>query len=148
MWSQNNPLIVLDAIARAITRKVKIAAKHPFDGYNEIWLLVCAGMPDAAASTFVMTPWLSADDLNSATDNVLQGSKYDRCFLFPILGAEQALYLWDRASHWKKRVQLEDISQVPRQAYVDSLMKARNQEERDRLCDEECRKVLAELRQT
>jgi hypothetical protein len=36
MWGQNNPSVVLDAIARAITRKVEIAAKHPFDGYNEV----------------------------------------------------------------------------------------------------------------
>lgn len=153
MWGQNDPLVVLDAIARAITRKGEIAAKHSFDGYDEVWLLLCGGIPEhgAVVSTFVMTPWLSAEDLNSATDSLLRESKYDRCFLLHILGAEQAFYPWDRTSRWEKRVRLEDIRHVPREAYVDSLMKAAesgNWQEVDRLCDEECRKVLAEMRQS
>ena len=97
-----------------------------------------------------MMPWLSAEDLNTATDSLLRGSSYDRCFLLPILGAEQAFYPWDRASQWGKRVGLEDIGQVPREAYVQNLMKAAQAgdwQEVDRLCDEECRKVLAEMRQ-
>ena len=107
MWGQNDPLVVIDAIARAITGKVEIAAKHAFDGYDEVWLLLCGGIPEhgAVVSTFVMTPWLSAEDLNSATDSLLRRSAYDRCFLLPILGAEQAFYPWDRASGWEKRVQ-------------------------------------------
>jgi hypothetical protein len=152
MWGQNDPAVVLYAIARAITRKVGIAAKHSFDGYNEVWLLLCAGIPEhgAAVSTFVMTPWLSAEDLNSATDSLLQGSRYDRCFLLPILGAEQAFYPWSKSSRWEKRVKLDDIRDVPRAAYVDSLMKAAEAgdwREVDRLCDEECREVLTEMRQ-
>ena len=153
MWGQNDPSVVLGAIARAITRKVEIAAKHSFGGYDEVWLLLCGGVPEhgAVVSTFVMTPWLSARDLNSATDGLLQGSRYDRCFLLPILGAEQAFYPWDRASRWGKRVGLEDIGQVPREACVQNLMKAAqagNWQEVDRLCDDECRKVLAEMRQS
>ena len=153
MWGQNDPLVVLDAIARAITRKVGIAANHSFDGYDEVWLLVCGGLPEhgAVVSTFVMTSWLSDEDLNSATDSLLRESRYDRCFLLPILGTEQAFYPWDRASRWEKRVQLGDTSHIPREAYVDSLMKAAeagNWQEVDRLCDEECRNVLAEMRQT
>jgi hypothetical protein len=148
MWGQNDPSAVLNAMARAITRKVEIAAKHSFDGYNEVWLLLCAGIPEqgAAASTLIMTPWLSAEDLNSVTDRLLQESKYDRCFLLPILGAEQAFYPWSKPSRWEKRVKLEDIRDVPRAAYVDSLMKAADWREVDRLCDEECRQVLAEMR--
>ena len=131
---------------------IGIAAKHSFDGYNEVWLLLCAGIPEhgAAVSTFVMTPWLSAEDLNSATDSLLQGSRYDRCFLLPILGAEQAFYPWSKSSRWEKRVKLDDIRDVPRAAYVDSLMKAAEAgdwREVDRLCDEECREVLTEMRQ-
>lgn len=152
IWGQNDPSVVLDAIARAITRKVEIAAKHSFDGYSEVWLLLCAGIPEhgAAVTTFVMTPLLSAEDLNSATDNLLQGSKYDRCFLLPSLGAEQAFYPWSKPSRWEKRVKLDDIRDVPRAAYVDSLTKAAEAgdwREVDRLCDDECRQVLAEMRQ-
>ena len=153
MWGQNDPSVVLDAIAGAITRKVEIAVKHSFDGCDEVWLLLCGGIPEhgAIVSTFVMTPWLSAENMNSAADKLLQGSNYDRCFFLPILGAEQAFYLWGRATRWEKRVQPEVIRDVPRRAYVDSLMRAAeagNWQEVDRLCDEECRKVLAETRQS
>ena len=96
-----------------------------------------------------MTPWLPAEDLNSATDGLLQRSKYDRCFLLPILGAEQAFYPWSKPSRWQKRVKLDHIRDVPRSAYVDSLMKpaeAGDWREVDRLGHEECRQVLAEMR--
>lgn len=153
MWGQNDPSVVLDAIARSITRKVEIAAKHSFDEYDEVWLLLCGGIPEhgAVASIFLMTPLLSTVDLNSATDGLLRGSTYARCLLLPILGAEQAFYPWDRASRWEKHVRLVDISHVPRGTYVDSMMKAAesgNPQEVDRLCDEECWKVLAETRQS
>jgi hypothetical protein len=54
-----------------------------------------------------------------------------------------------KPSRWQKRVKLDDIRDVPRAAYVDSLMKAAEAgdgREVDRLCDEECRQVLAEMR--
>src|SRR5262249_53781412 len=58
MWGQNDPSVVLDAIAKIIKRKVEIAAGHSFDGFDEVWLLICAGVPEygATVSTFVMTP--------------------------------------------------------------------------------------------
>jgi hypothetical protein len=152
MWGQNNPAVVRSAIAKAVTRKVKIAAEHSFDGYNEVWLLLCAGLPEhgAAVSTLLITTWLSAEDLNSATDSLLQGSRYDRCFLLAIHGVEQAFYLWSKRSRWEKHVKLERIRDVPSAAYADSLMKAAEAGdfcEVDRLCDAECRKVLSETRQ-
>ncbi|HUI17020.1 MAG TPA: hypothetical protein VL244_05100 [Alphaproteobacteria bacterium] len=152
MWGQNDPVVVLDALARAITRKAAIAAKHSFDEYKEVWLLLCGGIPEhgAAVSSFIMTPWLSAENLNSATDSLLQGSKYDGCFFLPVLGAEQAFYPWNKPSRWEKRVKLDDIRDVPRAAYVNSLMntaEAGDWQEVERLCDEECRAVLAEVRQ-
>ncbi len=152
MWAQNDPSVVPCAIARTIERKVKIAARHLFNGIDEIWLLVCAGAPEhgAVVSTFVMTPWLAAEDLNAATDDLLSSSKYDRCFLLPILGAEQAFYQREKGRPRSKSVKLEDICDVPREAYVTGLMssaQAGNWEEVDRLHDQECRKVLAEMRQ-
>jgi len=109
MWGQNNPSVALDAIADRVKRKVEIATRHSFDRLDEVWLLVCAGVPEhgAVVSTFVMTPWLSAEDLNSATDTLLHGSKYKHCFLLPILGAEQAFYRWERNLRWEKSVKLE-----------------------------------------
>jgi hypothetical protein len=46
---------------------------------------------------------------------------------------------------------MEDIRHVPREAYGNSLVKAAeagNRQEVDLLCDEECQKVLAEMRQS
>jgi hypothetical protein len=152
MWGQSGPRVVIDALTSSIKRKVAIAARHSFKQCDEVWLLVCAGVPEhgAVVSTFVMTPWLSAEDMNSATDSLLHGSKYSQCFLLSILGAEQAFYHWGRDARWVKRVQLEDIHDVPRTAYVKELTKAAeagNWQEVDRLCDEECRKVFSEFRQ-
>lgn len=144
MWGQNDTSIVLSSLKKSIDRKVKIAKRHSFQIVDEIWLLICAGVPEhgAVASTFAMTPWLSAEDLKSATDNLLRRSQYSRCFLLPILGIEQAFYQWEIAASWRKSVQLEDIRCIPRQAYVESLLNATGQQEFDRLVDEECRMVL------
>ena len=152
MWGQSDPSVVVNAIERAINRKVEIAAKHPFDGYDEVWLLLCAGIPEhgTVVSTFVMTPWLSGENMNAATDSLLQGSNYDGCFMLPILGAEQAYYSWSKSSRWEKRVQQGNSSDIPRQAYIDSLMAAaaaRTSQEVDRLTEDECRASLAELLQ-
>jgi hypothetical protein len=94
-WGQNDAKVVLESLVRAIKRKVDIAARHSFERVDEVWLLVCGGIPEhgAAISTFVMTSWLSAAEMGQATDRLLQGSKYDCCFFLPILGVEQGV-LW------------------------------------------------------
>jgi hypothetical protein len=147
MWGQNGTSIVLQALGNSIGRKVQIAGQHSFQATDEVWLLICAGVPElgAVASTFIMTPWLSPEDMNLATDNVLGKSKYHRCFLLPIVGIEQALYRWERTSGWEKSVTPRDIRDVPREAYVENLLNAANQQERDRLFYEECRMVLREF---
>lgn len=150
-WAQNDPQAILDSLFRSISRKVAIAGRHSFASVNEVWLLVCAGIPERGAtiSTFVMTPWLSSADMNRATHGVLQQSKYDRCFLLAILGTERAFYEWERDRGWEKLVKLDDPSEIPREAYVASLHRAAaagDWEEVDRLCDEECKMVLREMR--
>jgi hypothetical protein len=92
MWAQNDPQIILGSLVRSIKRKADIADRHSFSEVAEVWLLVCGGIPEhgAAVSTFVITPWLSADDMNAACNSVLEESKYARCFFLPILSAEQA----------------------------------------------------------
>jgi hypothetical protein len=152
MWAQNDPQMILDSLASNIKRKTAIANRHAFSEVVEVWLLVCAGIPEhgAAVSTFVMTAWLSADDMNTACSSVLEESKYDRCFFLPILSAEQADYRWEKNSRWTKSVRLEDIRDIPRAAYVASLHKAAiagDWQEVDRLCDEECKLVLSEMRE-
>jgi hypothetical protein len=150
-WAQNDRCVILDALARSIQKKASIADQHSCSEVPELWLLVCAGIPEhgAAVSTFVMTPWLSADDLNFVSDSLLEKSKFARSFFLPILGAERAIYGWRKNHGWKKSVQLDDIRDIPRASYVENLRKAAlagDWQEVDRLCDDECRTVLAEIR--
>ena len=152
-WGQNDSKVILDSLDRSITRKTTIARIHSFSDVSEVWLLICAGIPEhgAAVSTFVMTPWLSADDMNERTDNVLKLSKYSRCFFLPILSAEQAIYSWDNEFGWTKSVRPEGVHEVPNLEYIDSLHRAaisNDWQEVDRLCDEECKKVLSEMRES
>jgi hypothetical protein len=151
-WAQNDLQIVLGSLSRSINRKVAIAARHSFASVGEVWLLICAGIPEhgAVISTIAMTPWLSAADLNRTTHSALQQSKYDRSFLLTILGAEQVLYRWERNCGWRKSVKLNDPFEAPREAYVDSLQRAAQAgdwQEVDRLCDEECKETLREMRE-
>ncbi len=149
-WGQNDLKMVLDSLVRTIKRKVNIAARHSIQG-TEAWLLVCGGIPDAAVSTFVMSPWLSGVDMNKATDGILRKSKYDRCFFLPMLGVEQAFSRWEQNRGWKKSVKLDELYEIPREVYVRNLFRAADANdwnEVDRLCDEECRKVLSEMRST
>jgi hypothetical protein len=73
-WAQNDPHVYLDALARTITRKTAIADKHHFEGLAEVWLLVCAGLPEhgGAVSTFVRTACLHEKDIDAATDAALE----------------------------------------------------------------------------
>jgi hypothetical protein len=151
LFAQNDPVVVLNAVSRAVESKVKIAENHLFDGYDEVWLLVCAGVPEcgAVASTVIPTRQISASDLNEKTNHLLKNSKYNQCFLFSILGSEQALYSWNNNSRWNKAVLLEDISESQGATFRDRLIEAArslDHQEIDRLTDEEAKKTLSELR--
>jgi hypothetical protein len=100
-WGQNDPAKMVDAVGRSVTRK----ARMPFAGFDEFWLLMCAGVPEfgAIGATAVMTPWLSLAALDAATLPPLERSKYTRAFIHAVLGVEeQALYEWQRAGNWSK----------------------------------------------
>lgn len=106
-WGQNDAGIVLSAIKRCIGRKSLIT---PADGFSEVWLLISCGVPEAGSivSSFVFTPPLDVETLNSATCVALRKSKYDHVFLHPVLGVERALYHWSRESGtWTQTVQPE-----------------------------------------
>jgi len=150
-WPQNDPQIVLESLVRSITRKVDIAARHSFASIDEVWLLICAGLPKdgATISTVVPTSGLSAADLNQATQAILRKSKYDRCFLLAVLGIEQAFYRWDKECGWEKSVKLDDVSRTRRDAYVNSLHRAAavgDSREVNRLSKDEAQRVLREVR--
>ena len=104
-WSENKPANLISAVAGAISRKARIAARHAFAGLDEVWLLVSCGVPDlgAIASTFVMTPWLTVEALDQATKATLSPSRYHRAFIHPILSVERCLYDWNRErAAWSK----------------------------------------------
>ena len=149
LWGQNDRSVILGAIEHAVGRKVQNAKRYSFDTLDEVWLLICAGVSEhgAVGSTFIMTPWLSAEDLNSSTDNLLRGSKYNRCFLLPIRGVEQSIYRWDETTRWRKSVHPEATRSAPREAYVRSLLDASSPQEFDQLMAEECQLILQEMRQ-
>ena len=148
-WGQNDLKIMLDSLFRTVERKADIAAQHLAREGEKTWLLICGGIPGAPVSTFVVSPWLSVVDMNSSTHDILQKSKFDRCFFFPIIAVEQAFYRWQRNRGWEKSVRLEEARQKSNEAYVNSLLLAANTNDwvavRD-ICDEECKKVLSELR--
>lgn len=153
-FAQNSPQVYLDTFASVIKRKITIAEQHDFAGFGlaELWLLVSAGIPEhgAVISTMVMTPWLHEASIETATGNDLQNSKYDRCFFLPILGAERAFYSREKHSIWRKTVLLDDIDDAPHASYIENLVQAAaagDDQEIDRLCDEEVKAVLHELRQ-
>ena len=151
-WAQNSPSVVLNSLVRTIEGKVRIAARHSFEDVHEVWLLVCCSVPEHGAiiSTLLMTPWLTEADIDRATGSLLQTSKYDRCFLFPFVGVvERAFYGWKKNSGWKKSAKVDEACDTSRATYLDSLLQAAatgDWQEIDRLCEEECKNVLSELR--
>jgi hypothetical protein len=100
-WAQNDPSRVMAAIVRSITRKSRMSCA----GFDEFWLLMCAGVPELGAigATFVMTPWLTTEALDAETLQILVASKYSRAFIHVVLGVEEkAIYQWYRGTGWSK----------------------------------------------
>lgn len=149
MFAQNNRQILLDAIGRAIERKVKIAARHNFDWLSEVWLLVCTGIPESPASTFVPTGPLHPEEIEHKTQAILRGSKYRYCFLLPVLGTETTLYQRECNKAWEKSVKLLDVSQRRSSRYMKALLAAGavgDMEEFDQLTQQEVEQTLHDVR--
>jgi len=107
-WAQNNLTKVVDAIARSVARKSKISVSPA--QFDQLWLLMCSGVPEPGllVSTFIMTSWLEIDTLNAADlSPQLLRSNYNRTFVLPIVGMEQALYCWSAGAKWEKITQQE-----------------------------------------
>jgi len=98
-WGNALPI---DAIVSAITKK----ARARVAGFDEVWLLVSAGIPEhgATIATSFMTHWLTPEALTVSTAKLLAGSSYQRAFLHPIMALEGALYAWTPAGQWTKDV--------------------------------------------
>jgi len=144
IWAQNAPGKIMDSIVRSLTRKARMS----FAGFDEFWLLMCAGVSKwgANGATWVMTPWLTTDALDAATLPSLAASKYSRAFIHMVFGVEEkALYQWDRGASWSKStIELSPAERAP------DFWDYKN--DRDLLSDpegwrdREIKRVLAELR--
>jgi len=149
MFAQNNGQILLDAIGRAIERKVKIAARHNLDWLSEVWLLVCTGIPESPASTFVPTGPLHPEEIEHETQAILRDSKYRYCFLLPVFGTKTTLYQRECNKVWEKSVELLDVSQQPSSRYMKALLAAGtvdDMEEFDQLTQQEVERTLHDVR--
>lgn len=90
------------AFSARIAQKVRKSLDYDFAEYDQVWLLVSAGIPGARTSTFLPHFHISADDLNQWTATILAGSKYAKAFLHVIMG--DTLFAWDLRSGWRKLV--------------------------------------------
>ena len=144
--AQNDPQKIMAAIVRSVTRKARMS----FAGFDEFWLLMCAGVPEwgAIVATSVMTPWLTTDSLDAATLQSLAASKYTRAFIHAVLGVEEkALYQWDRGAGWSKStIELPPAERAPDFWVYKNDLDLLNDPEG--WCEREVKRVLAELRQT
>jgi hypothetical protein len=145
-WAQNDPSRVMAAIVRSLTRKSRMSCA----GFNEFWLLMCAGVPELGAigATFVITPWLTTDALDAETLQILAASKYSRAFIHIVLGVEEkAVYQWQCGAGWSK-----STIELPRSQRARDFWDYKN--DPDLLSDpigwrkREIKRVLAELRGT
>jgi len=105
-WAQNDSSKLVAAIARAVTAKMQQVV-----GCDEAWLLISASLPELGtlASTFIITQWLPADVLETATANHLAACNYAQAFLHVIVGSEDALYCWSAGSQWQKQTRQDEI---------------------------------------
>jgi hypothetical protein len=145
-WTQNDASKLMAAIARSLMRKSRMS----FAGFDEFWLLMCAGVPEwgAIGATFVVTPWLTADALDAVTLESLAASKYTRAFIHAALGVEDhALYQWHRGAGWSKsKIELAPAHRAPDSwDYRDAPDLLSDPEG---WCAREVKRVLAELRGT
>jgi hypothetical protein len=104
MFVQNSQNIFTKRLKDVFGEKVEISLRHDFEEFNASWLLVVSGIPEegAVGSTFLVTTWLASSVLDSLTLTDLERSNYDRAFLWPIQGLEEAFYSWEKGGGWQK----------------------------------------------
>jgi hypothetical protein len=90
------------ALPARIAAKVQSCKAYTFAGYDEVWLLVSANVPDVGLSTFVPRSHISSDQLNMWTNVTLADSKYARAFFHIIMG--DVVFYWDQVNGWKNIV--------------------------------------------
>jgi hypothetical protein len=81
-------------LSRRVRDKVDKARARPNSDFDELWLLVCAQIPDwgGTGSTMISPAVVSLDDLNSHIAPILTGGPFSRAFL--LIWLEGAVYGW------------------------------------------------------
>ncbi len=89
------------ALRRRIAAKLKIAARHDFKEFGEVWLLVAAMLArdDAVASTSILPQFLRPDDLNRDFDEALRRSNYAHAFIH--IQVYDTVYEWTPEEAWR-----------------------------------------------
>jgi hypothetical protein len=144
-FAENDPAKIVANIAAALHPK----ALHRVTGFDELWLLVAAGVPEngGVISTFILSAHLPLDKLDAATTPDLMQSSYSRAFLLPVLGVERALFEWAKPSGpWSLHVEQDAIPSLSFAELVASARDAAQSGDLDAWTDREIAKVLAELR--
>jgi hypothetical protein len=144
-FAENDSAEVVANIAAVIGRK----ALHRVAGFDELWLLVAAGVPETGSviSTFVFSAHLSPAPLDAATGHDLMRSSYNRVFLLPVLGVGRALFQWAKPSGpWFVDVEPDPTPSLSFDALMARAQEAALSGDLDAWTDREVQKVLAEMR--
>jgi hypothetical protein len=146
-FAENDSAKVVANIAAAIGRK----ALHRVTGFDELWLLVVAGVPETGSviSTFVLSTHLSPTHLDAETGHDLMQSSYNRMFLLPVLSVERALFQWAKPSGpWLVDVEPDAAPSLSFDQLMARAHEAVLSGDLDAWTDREVQNVLAEMRAT
>jgi hypothetical protein len=146
-FAENDSAKIVANIAAAIGRK----ALHRVTGFDELWLLVVAGVPETGSviSTFVLSTHLSPTHLDAATGHDLMQSSYNRVFLLPVLSVERTLFQWAKPSGpWLVDVEPDAAPSLSFDQLMARAHEAVLSGDLDAWTDREVQNVLAEMRAT
>ena len=101
-WAQNNQDEIYDSLNFIIDKKVKNLANHKIENINELWLLVCSGIPELGAfgATVVMHQWLTEQKLNEKSSHILENSKFDQCYFLSVMQTSLFIFQWSKQKGW------------------------------------------------
>ncbi|MGH8278448.1 MAG: hypothetical protein ACRETQ_02650 [Gammaproteobacteria bacterium] len=103
----------MPGLVARITEKVAAARAYDCRTYDEMWLLVSAGLPmvGAVAATFAFAPFVNVEKLNAATHAQLYASPFSVAYFHIIMG--RAVYSWSRSDQWKQEIGQQSASADP-----------------------------------
>lgn len=100
MWVNPDPH---SALAARIHEKIAISQRYESGDFDELWLLVAAGIPkvDAVASTALLPFAMDLPRLSASTGSLLERSRFAAVYVHAHLPA--GLFWWSRQSGWQQR---------------------------------------------